>query len=30
VELPLLYRGESTEARHTAAQAALKQVGLEG
>jgi putative ABC transport system ATP-binding protein len=30
VELPLLYRGESTEARHIAAQAALKQVGLEG
>ena len=30
VELPLLYRGESTEARHIAAQAALQQVGLEG
>ncbi|MDD5393830.1 MAG: ABC transporter ATP-binding protein [Thiothrix sp.] len=30
VELPLLYRGEPTEARHAAAQAALKQVGLEG
>ena len=30
VELPLLYRGESTEARHIAAQAALKRVGLEG
>ena len=30
VELPLLYRGESTEARHAAAQAALAQVGLTG
>lgn len=28
VELPLLYRGESAEARHQAAQAALDQVGL--
>ena len=30
VELPLLYRGEPTEARHVAAQAALEQVGLTG
>lgn len=30
VELPLLYRGESTEQRHQAAQAALQQVGLAG
>lgn len=29
VELPLLYRGESAEVRHTAAQAALRRVGLE-
>ncbi|SKA74924.1 putative ABC transport system ATP-binding protein [Thiothrix eikelboomii] len=28
VELPLLYRGESTKARHLAAQAALEKVGL--
>lgn len=28
VELPLLYRGESTKARHTAARAALEKVGL--
>ena len=28
VELPLLYRGESTKARHRAAQAALEKVGL--
>ncbi len=30
VELPLLYRGEKRGARHQAAQAALKSVGLEG
>ena len=30
VELPLLYRGEPTAARHAAARAALAQVGLEG
>jgi putative ABC transport system ATP-binding protein len=30
VELPLIYRGESAAARHAAARAALKQVGLEG
>jgi putative ABC transport system ATP-binding protein len=30
VELPLLYRGESAAARHTAARAALAQVGLAG
>jgi len=30
VELPLLYRGESTSARHAAARAALAQVGLAG
>ncbi len=30
VELPLLYRGEPTEARHTAARAALAKVGLDG
>jgi putative ABC transport system ATP-binding protein len=30
VELPLLYRGESTAARHAAARAALAAVGLEG
>lgn len=30
VELPLLYRGESSLDRHAAAEAALRQVGLEG
>jgi putative ABC transport system ATP-binding protein len=30
VELPLLYRGEPAEARHTAARAALAKVGLDG
>lgn len=30
VELPLIYRGEPAAARHAAARAALKQVGLEG
>jgi putative ABC transport system ATP-binding protein len=30
VELPLLYRGETTEARHAAARAALASVGLDG
>nr|WP_207301947.1 ABC transporter ATP-binding protein [Rhodocyclus tenuis] len=30
VELPLLYRGETAEARHAAARAALKCVGLDG
>ncbi|MBS1198271.1 MAG: transporter related protein [Proteobacteria bacterium] len=30
VELPLLYRGEPAGARHAAAKAALKQVGLDG
>jgi putative ABC transport system ATP-binding protein len=30
VELPLLYRGESTARRHGAARAALEQVGLKG
>ena len=30
VELPLLYRGESAAARHTAARAALAAVGLQG
>ncbi len=30
VELPLLYRGETASARHTAARAALDQVGLTG
>ncbi|MDD5056439.1 MAG: ABC transporter ATP-binding protein [Sideroxydans sp.] len=30
VELPLLYRGESVEARHRMAKAALKSVGLDG
>jgi putative ABC transport system ATP-binding protein len=30
VELPLLYRGETSEARHTIALAALQQVGLAG
>ena len=30
VELPLLYRGESAEARHAAARAALASVGLDG
>ena len=30
VELPLLYRGESADARHAAARAALAAVGLEG
>ena len=30
VELPLLYRGESAQARHVAARAALAQVGLAG
>ncbi len=30
VELPLLYRGEPAEARHLAARAALKRVGLDG
>ena len=30
VELPLLYRGEPTSARHTAARAALAEVGLAG
>jgi putative ABC transport system ATP-binding protein len=30
VELPLLYRGEPTDARHAAARAALAQVGLAG
>jgi putative ABC transport system ATP-binding protein len=30
VELPLLYRGEPVEARHTIARAALQQVGLTG
>ncbi|HAF43743.1 MAG TPA: macrolide ABC transporter ATP-binding protein [Gallionellaceae bacterium] len=30
VELPLLYRGESAEARHRMARAALKAVGLDG
>ena len=30
VELPLLYRGEKLSARHQAAKAALKSVGLEG
>ena len=30
VELPLLYRGETHQARHIAAQAALASVGLEG
>jgi putative ABC transport system ATP-binding protein len=30
VELPLLYRGESTTARHAAARAALASVGLKG
>jgi len=30
VELPLLYRGEKRSARHHAAQAALKSVGLDG
>ena len=30
VELPLIYRGEATAARHAAASAALEQVGLKG
>jgi putative ABC transport system ATP-binding protein len=30
VELPLLYRGEASEARHAAARAALAKVGLDG
>ncbi|MBW8370948.1 MAG: ABC transporter ATP-binding protein [Thiobacillus sp.] len=30
VELPLIYRGEPAAARHAAARAALRQVGLEG
>jgi putative ABC transport system ATP-binding protein len=30
VELPLLYRGEETEARHLASRAALARVGLDG
>ena len=30
VELPLLYRGETAEARHSMARAALKAVGLDG
>jgi len=30
VELPLIYRGEPATARHAAARAALRQVGLEG
>jgi putative ABC transport system ATP-binding protein len=30
VELPLLYRGETAEARHAAARAALASVGLDG
>lgn len=30
IELPLLYRGESRQVRHAAAQAALQSVGLEG